>query len=171
MPAKLLSFRLRLELSIVTEAEILQHPFLVAPVFLHLDPQLQGICANRAAFRYPPRACLPTSFSIAPCFADDDALLRIPLHEDDRADIDDAVVLHAHILDGHGNGMRNLLAGQMQNFLADQVRRRRIAPDGPSPDPPDNIAGLPAGNRRALKQAYRHCCPSSADIGMISAKS
>ena len=82
-----------------------------------------GRRACRAAPRCRVRARVPTSFSIFAGASDDDPLLRIALDVDDRVDLDDSSARRRRpdLLDDDGDGVRHLLARQLEDLLADQL--------------------------------------------------
>ena len=99
----------------------MEHAFTVAPILLDLDPEIEEDA--RAEQRFDVLAREGADFLEHRALGtDDDALLRVALDVDGRADVDIAVRARRHLIRLDGHRMRHLVARELQDLLADEFR-------------------------------------------------
>src|SRR5262249_18906925 len=101
--------------------QLIQRAWVVAPMLLYADEEIQPDVASEQIFDVAP--CFDADlFQSLPALADDDRFLRLALDVDDAMDFSRAPGFLPH-LGPDGGGKGELLRREFQNLFADEFRR------------------------------------------------
>ena len=98
----------------------MEHAFAVAPVLLDLDPEVEEDARAEQRLDVLARQSADLLEHCA-LGTDDDALLRVALDVDRRADVDITIRPRRHLIRLDGHRMRHLVARELQDLLADEL--------------------------------------------------